>query len=83
MLSDAGPHQIARFKRQSVTPEATMVRVVPIKVTMMVVPVVAVRMIAIMMMVVRTMIIAVPSCSWNRAANRDCADNTQCRSDFR
>jgi hypothetical protein len=81
-----GPHQIALFKRQSVTPEATMVRVVPIEVTMMVVPIVAVRMIvAIVMMVVRTMIIAVPvpRCGWNRAANRDCADNAQCRSDFR
>jgi hypothetical protein len=83
MLSDAGPRQIALFKRQSVTPEATMVRVVPIEVTMMVVTVVAVRMIvAIVMMVVRTMVIAVPSCGRNCAANRDCADNAQCRSDF-
>jgi hypothetical protein len=53
-----------------------MVRVVPIEVTMMVVPVVAVRMIvAIVMMVVRTMIIAVPRCGWNRAADCDCADD--------
>ena len=79
-----GPHQIALFKRQSVTPEATMVRVVPIEVTMTVVPIVAVRMIvAIVMMVVRTMIITVPRWGWNRAANRDCADNAQCSSDFR
>ena len=75
-----GPHQIALFKRQSVTPEATMVRVVPIEMTIwVVVPIVMVRMIvAIVTIVVR--IVAIPSCGWSRAADCNCADNAQCRS---
>jgi hypothetical protein len=34
-------------------------------------------------MMVMTMMIAVPSCGWNRAADCDCADNAQCRSNCR
>ena len=32
--------------------------------------------VAIVMMVVPMMIMAVPSCRWSRAADRNCADNT-------
>jgi hypothetical protein len=35
------------------------------------------------MMMVVTMMIAVPSRGWSRAADGDCADNAQCRSNFR
>ena len=53
----------------------TVVRVVPIEVTIwVVVPVVMVRMIvAIVTIVVR--IVAIPSCGWSHAADSDCADN--------
>ena len=59
-----------------------MVWVVPIEVTIwVVVPVVMVRMIvAIVTIVVR--IVAIPSCSWSHAADSDCADNANCRSDL-
>ena len=70
MLSDAGPHQIALFKRQSVTPEATMVRVVPIDVTIWMVVVIVVSVVTVWMVVP----IAISSCGWNRAADPDCAD---------
>ena len=57
-------------------------------VTMMVVGVIGVVMtvmvgvVTVVMMIV-TMMIAVPSCGWNRAADCDCADNAQCRSNCR
>ena len=46
-----------------------------------VVPIVMVRMIvAIVTIVVR--IVAIPSCGWSHAADSDCADNANCRSDL-
>ena len=42
---------------------------------------VAMMVVTIVMMVV-TMMVTVPSCGWSCAANRDCADNAQRRSDF-
>ena len=42
---------------------------------------VMVGVVTVVMMV--TMMIAVPSCGWNRAADCDCADKAQCRSNCR
>jgi len=50
-----------------------VVRVISVVMPMMVV--------TIVMMIV-TMMVAVPSCGWSRAADCNCADNTQCCSDF-
>jgi hypothetical protein len=52
-------------------PVAIVARIVGI-VAMMVVAV----MIAVVAMMVVVMMIAVPRCGWNRAAGRDCANNT-------
>src|SRR6516162_3097069 len=65
-----------------------LIPVVPAVPIMMVVRVIGVVMtlivgvVTIVMMVVRMRIIPVPSCGWDGAADRDCADNAQCRSDF-
>ena len=45
--------------------------VMPVMIVAVMMPVI----VAIVMMVV-TMVIAVPSCGWNRAAGYDCADNS-------
>jgi hypothetical protein len=51
---------------------------------MMVVSVVMTVMVGIVsMMMVVTMMIAVPSRGWSCTADGDCADNAQCRSNFR
>ena len=39
--------------------------------------------VTMMVTAVIAMMVAVPSCGWDRAAGRDCADNAQCRSNFR
>ena len=56
-----------------------LIPVVPVMMVMMMVRVISVvmpvMMVAIVMMVV-TMMIAVPSCGWDHAAGRDCANNT-------
>jgi hypothetical protein len=62
-----------------------LIPVVPIMmvIMMMVVGVVSVVMTVIVGIVSMMMMIAVPSRGWSRAADGDCADNAQCRSNFR
>ena len=77
-------------------PAPMIVAVVPMmvarivgEVAMMITRIVAVvammitRIVAVVAMMVVAMMVAVPSCGWDRAAGRDCADNAQCRSNFR
>ena len=62
-----------------------MVPVVPIMMVVRVIGVVTmviVGIVTVVMMVVRLRIIAVPSCGWSHAADSDCADNANCRSDL-
>ena len=74
--SDAALKNYALIPVVPAVPIMMVVRVIGV-VTMVIVGVVT-----IVMMVVRMRIIPVPSCGWDGAADRDCADNAQCRSDF-
>jgi hypothetical protein len=54
---------------------ARIVGVVAMMITM-IVAVVAMMVTAVIAMMVVVMMVAVPSCGWDRAAGRDCANNT-------
>jgi hypothetical protein len=54
---------------------ARIVGVVAMMITM-IVAVVAMMVTAVIAMMIVVMMVAVPSCGWDRAAGRDCANNT-------
>ena len=61
---------------------APVIAIVPRIVGVVAMMVVA-MMVAVIAMMVVVMMVAVPGCSWDRAPDSDCADNAQCRSNFR
>jgi hypothetical protein len=55
---------------------ARIVGVVAMMIITMIVAVVAMMVTAVIAMMIVVMMVAVPSCGWDRAAGRDCANNT-------
>ena len=78
----------ARRNSDAALKNYALIPVVPVVPIMMVVRVIGVvtlvivGIVTIVMMVVRMRIIAIPSCGWSHAAESDCADNSNCRSDL-